>query len=46
VSLVPIADSQRTVTREMDLKMTSVLASGRRIQARHKDSVKVIVKLI
>jgi hypothetical protein len=30
----------------MALKITSVLASGKRIQARRKDSVKVVVKFI
>jgi hypothetical protein len=34
------------VTRKMVLKIISVLASGSRIQARHKDSLKVIVKFI
>jgi hypothetical protein len=34
------------VTGKMVLKITSVLVSGRIIQARHKDLVKVTVKLL
>jgi hypothetical protein len=38
--------SIQIVTGKMVLKITSVLVSGRRIQARRKDSVKVMVKFI